>query len=188
MGYQELIESLRKEGEEKIQSVRNEANAEAEKIKTETAGQIQHLREGLQKKEAALTRSVAEEVRTEAEKKARELRLAEHNAVSERLFTVAESILSQLRDDRYPETFAALVKELPSTEWDAVKVHSLDTAMAAEHFPGAQIIEDSQITGGMEVSRDEGRRSIINTFEKRLERAWEEILPLLLNEVEKELG
>jgi vacuolar-type H+-ATPase subunit E/Vma4 len=58
--------------------------------------------------------------------------------------------------------------------------------MAETHLPDSKIIPDYKITGGLEVFRENRKQHIINTFEKRLERAWEEILPFLIIDTYRE--
>jgi vacuolar-type H+-ATPase subunit E/Vma4 len=41
------------------------------------------------------------------------------------------------------------------------------------------------ITGGLETISTEGEVRVVNTFEKRLERMWEEMLPEIMKEVKE---
>ena len=50
-------------------------------------------------------------------------------------------------------------------------------------FPDAEILFDKAITGGLEAISDGGEVRVVNTFEKRLERMWEEMLPEIMKEV-----
>ncbi|MEW6601620.1 MAG: V-type ATP synthase subunit E family protein, partial [Nitrospirota bacterium] len=74
----------------------------------------------------------------------------------------------------------------PAAAWDEVRVHSDDAVMARRYFPGAAVVADDQVSGGFEAAAENGRRHVVNTFEKRLERAWEEILPLLVIDAYRE--
>lgn len=186
MGYQELIDSLKKEGEKKAQDIRAETRAEADKITSETAGKIKQLREEFRKKETALIMKQGNEVLAAAENRARSIRLSAEESLSARLFELAGSMLHELRDARYATVFAALVKELPPSAWTEALVNQDDVSRTLLHFPGINIISDNRISGGIDVSGENSRQRIINTFEKRLERAWEEILSSLIHEVRKE--
>ncbi|MBI5099066.1 MAG: hypothetical protein HZB30_07475 [Nitrospirae bacterium] len=186
MGYQELIDSLRKEGEKKAQALRAETRAQADKITSETAGKIKQLREEFRKKETALIMKQGNDVLSAAENRARSIRLSAEESLSARLFEFAGSMLHDLRDARYTAVFASLVKELPPSAWIEALVNQDDVGMALVHFPGINIIGDNRISGGIDVSAENSRQRIINTFEKRLERAWEEMLPSLIHEVRKE--
>ena len=185
MGYQELIDSLRKEAHGKVQAIREKTSAEAEQIKTETSGKIKELREEFHIREMKLIREKEGALLSTAGNKALSIRLSAEKSLSDRLFNLAGSLLSELRDNRYPDNFVSLIRELPSAEWQKAKVHPEDVSIAQEHFQGVEIIPDAQITGGIEVFSEKGRQHIINTFEKRLERAWEEILPLLMSAIYK---
>jgi len=186
MGHEELIASLRKEGEEKVRAVRDEAEAEAEKIRAETAGTIERLREEYRRKEVRLTKTQEDDILSSAEKKARIIMLSAEKSLSDRLFHLSLTCLHELRREAYENIFSALVKEIPAAEWDEVRVHSADALMARRYFPGSGIVPDDRISGGFAASAEKGRRHVINTLEKRLERAWEQILPLLVIDTYRE--
>jgi vacuolar-type H+-ATPase subunit E/Vma4 len=179
MGHEELIASLRKEGQEKVRAVRDEAEAEADKIRAETAGKIERLREEYRLKDMRLTRTQENDILSSAEKKARIIVLSAEKSLSDRLFNLSLTCLHELRREGYENIFSALVKEIPRAGWDKVRVHSADEAMARRYFPDAGIVADDNISGGFEAAA-ENKRYVINTFEKRVERAWEEILPSLV--------
>lgn len=187
MGYRELIEALRSEGEEKIRAVRQEAGAEAEALRTKTAGEIERIRAEHDRQQSKAVADLSGEALAEAAARARAIRLRAEQELSGRMVRLARASLAQLRDDRYAETFAALVRELPQHPWVVARVNPADVDMAKACFPGAEIVPDSTITGGLEVSDREGRVRVVNTFETRLERSWPEILPGLVRELEKDI-
>jgi vacuolar-type H+-ATPase subunit E/Vma4 len=86
------------------------------------------------------------------------------------------------------DVFSLLVKELPHMHWKDVRVAPRDVEIAQKHFPDSNCLPDDNISGGLEVMRDDGRVSITNTFEKRLEKAWEDLLPLLISSMYKEVS
>ncbi len=186
MGHEELIASLRKEGEEKVRAVRDAAEAEAENIRAETAGKIGRLRDEFRNKEARLTKIQEDDVLSSAEKKVKTIMLSAEKSLSERLFNLSLPCLHELRMEGYENIFSALVREIPPVKWDEVRVHSADVGMARRYFPDSVIVPDDDISGGFEAALENGRRQIINTFKKRLERAWEEILPFLVIDTYKE--
>ncbi|MBI5666146.1 MAG: V-type ATP synthase subunit E [Nitrospirae bacterium] len=186
MGHEELIASLRKEGEEKVRAVRDAAEVEADNIRAAAAGKIEQLREEFRKREARLTKIEEDDIISSAEKKARTIILSAEKSLSDRLFNLALICLHELRRESYENIFSALVKEIPQVKWEEVRVHSADAGMARRYFPGSVIVPDDDISGGFEAALESGRRHIINTFEKRLERAWEEILPSLVIDTYKE--
>ncbi len=186
MGHEELIASLQKEGEEKVRAVRDAAEAEADNIRAEAAGKIERLREEFRNKEARLTKIQEDDIISSAEKKARTIMLSAEKSLSERLFNLSLTCLHELRREGYENIFSALVKEIPPAKWDEVRVHSADAGMARRYFPDSVIVPDDDISGGFEAAVENRRRHIINTFEKRLERDWEEILPFLVIDTYKE--
>lgn len=186
MGYRELTDSLRRDGDEKARLIRQASEVEADRIRGETAARIKKLRDDYGKLRESATAAQGGIILAEAERQAALIRLEAEQAFGSRLYALARDTLVQLRDDRYPELFAALVKELLPCHWQTVRVNPVDTELAGALFPGVEIQADSGITGGLEVSAEGGKVRIDNTLEKRLERAWPELLPRLLSTIPKE--
>ena len=186
MGYQELIASLRAEGEEKIKEIRDDAQAEADRINEESADAIARVRKEFRGKQDTLGRHQEERVLSSARNKARIIRLESEQSLSDRLFMLAMSCLNELRNDEYEKVFKSLCSEIPSVLWDEAAVNPDDAGMARSYFPDAEIFSDPSINGGIEVFRENRRQHIINTFKKRLERVWEEILPSIVIDACKE--
>ena len=185
MGSEHLLTALRKEGEKKVAVIRQEAAAEADRLKAETVARLARLGEKLFQEQA---RSIAVEegaILAEGERTARRIWLATVENLAERLFNLAQGLLPSLRGKDYPEIFSLLVAELSPIEWETVQVNPDDAEIAAHHFPSARIVPDTSITGGMAVMAEGGRIEIINTLEKRLERGWPELLPVLIKEAEQ---
>lgn len=186
MGHRELIESLRREGEETVNRLWSKIKAEAEKINAEASRRIDELREKYEKIREIEVKKQEDSILSEANNRARIIKLSVEKVLSERLFLLALSNIRELRNDGYKDVFALLVKELPDVIWKEVFVNPEDMKTVREYFPDSNIIPDDNISGGLEVVSEDGKISIANTFEKRLERAWEDILPLLINEIYRE--
>jgi vacuolar-type H+-ATPase subunit E/Vma4 len=182
MGHQELITSLQKEAGDKISLIRDEAERAIQKIKTELSDRIRQLKEEYRKKEAAEISEHEENIRSEAAQSMRGIRLSSEKRLSDRLLPLARSCLHTLRDKHYRSIFASLVKELPRGTWSEISVNPEDTALAREHFPDSQVHGNSGITGGFVAVLEKGNVCVTNTFEKRLERAWEDVLPLIMRD------
>lgn len=189
MPYKELIASLESEADEKIRSIWEEAKDKAGNLKSKAGEKMMELA----RKQADLQAEAAGEMSgallREASEKAREIKLSEENMLAQRLYKIALSSLPFLRKDNYGVVFRALSGELPPFKWQEVRVNPEDSGLAAEFFPAAEIIADSAIVGGLEASALSGGVKVINTFEKRLEKAWPEIiLPGLLEEIHEKTG
>ncbi len=178
-----LIDALRREGEGNIRTICQEAEAESGRIRGDAAGRISRIREDFGKTCSEAIKKQAEAILAEADRKARMVLLSAQKELSDCLYATAVESLAGLREDRYPEVFDALVQELPSCHWQVVRVNPADTERARECFPGAEIISDEGITAGLDVMDKEGNIRVVNTFEKRLEHTWAEILPELINDV-----
>ena len=182
MNCEELIESLWKEAEKKIGAIIRETGEEESKIEKEALLRISRLREESQRRCSSASRKRTEEVISEAEKKARLVIIAEDLKLSERLYRISHASLRRLRNRGYEVFFKNMAAEIPPHPWKTVRVNPEDVGIARKHFPGAVIITDEGISGGMDVMTGDGKIRVINTLEKRLERAWGDILPRLMKE------
>lgn len=183
MGYEELIRSLQEEADEKVRQLRNDAFAEAERIREDASKRVDRARSEYEEEMKNIARKIQDNILFDAEKKAKEIILRAEKKLSDLLFSHAMTCLHSLRSEGYGRVFTALAGELPHFQWKEVRVASEDVEYAKELFPHACIVPDGSITGGLEVHSENGRICIINTFEKRLERAWEGMLPLIMQEV-----
>jgi V/A-type H+-transporting ATPase subunit E len=183
VGRRELIESLRRDADESVREIWKEAEAEAARDREETEVRISALEQHSRVVCSKTVRQKSDSIISRAEAEAREVRFNSHAALSERLLKIALRSLRTLREKKYGEVFGGLVAELPSNEWKGVRVNPGDGGLAAGHFPGAEVVTDERISGGMEVASEGGGVVVINTFEKRLERAWPEMLPSMLEDV-----
>jgi vacuolar-type H+-ATPase subunit E/Vma4 len=186
MSYRELIDALRAEGEDAVRAIRRQAEAEADGIRTETVGKTEEMRGEQERVRHAVISDKADAVLAEAAGKARAAKLHAEAKLSDRLYDHARSSLPLLRDQGYENVFAALVRELPPSRWQVVRVNPADIGIARTYFPDSEIIPDAAITGGLEVMDQDGEIRVTNTFEKRCELAWQELLPELLKAAKKE--
>lgn len=182
MGYKELIEALREEGEKKVKEIWREAEAGAEKIMKETESKIDELKREYERRFSLEAEKKRTSMLSEAAKEASRMRLDAEEYLSKRLFKVALEMLQSLRKEDYREVFNSLLREIPNSEWVTVRVNPEDVVLAQSLLPGAKVISDDSIIGGFVIFNSDGN-IITNTFEKRLERLWPEILPEILKTI-----
>lgn len=187
MGREELIDALRREGDEKAGAIRREAEAEAERIRSEGSASLARLREEQAMREVALCEAAKRNILAETSMRVRMLRLASDNGLAQRLYGLAQRALPRLRDEGYAELFASLAAELPAIGWDRVKVNPADRELAEKQFPCAEVLLDEAVIGGFEAEGKGGRLRIVNTLEKRLERSWPEMPPELIRDICREI-
>jgi len=180
MNYEELLESLWQESEKKIGAMIRETDEEEARIEQDVMQTLSRIRDEGQQHCVSTWAKRTEEILTEAEKSARMMSIETNLMLAERLYKISRSSLSSLRNGRYEEIFRQMAAELPPLPWKSVRVNPADTGISGECFPGAETITDELITGGMDVTTGDGKIRVVNTFEKRLERAWEDIAPDLL--------
>jgi len=186
MGCKELIESLRTAGDERVNAMRLEAELEAERIRAEAGRRIAEVRADHEQRRSAAAAAHAEQYLAEAKGIVRQKRLLAERALADRLYGLARSALYSLRNVGYSEMFASFAQELPRFTWKTIRVNPADGALARKHFPAAEIVFDKAITGGLEAVSDGEQVKVVNTFEKRLERMWEEMLPEIMKDVMEE--
>jgi len=184
MGCEELIESLKKEAEEKVREIWIEAEEEAGKMRAGVSLRLEALR----RENASGSSSEADQkVLLDAWNRARTIRLTSEDRLSARLYILAVSSLHLLRGKGYEDIFQRLALEIPPLGWHSVQVNQDDCDLAGKFFPDAGIAADRNITGGMEAEAEEGWVRVANTFEKRLERAWPQMLPGLIADIYREV-
>ena len=183
MGCKELIGSLRAAGEEQLKAIRAEAEQEAVRIRADAAHRVEALQEERARKHAAEAAKQSEALMSDANRTVRAIGLRADRALAERLYRVARASLPALKNVGYQDVFTGLARELPQFAWKTVRVNPGDVALAREQFPGAEVLADPGIIGGLEATSEGDRVQVVNTFEKRLERLWEEMLPDIMKEV-----
>lgn len=179
MGKQELLETLRREGETKCAEIRRRANERLAELALRQAEEVKQLRSEAERERDALREQIAEAIAAGAKREAHTILLKAEGALASRLLTLARSSLSLLRREDYPGIFNSLAAELPPLSWGKVWINPADAPLAARLIPAAEIIPDDRISGGLAVETTDGKIGIDNTFEKRLSRGWPELLPLL---------
>ncbi len=181
-----MIDSLRKAADDRVRLLWQDAESEAGKARAETARRLEQLRSEVARTEAATARERNAQAVTEANSRARVIRLSAEKALADRLQSAAAASLRRLRGNGYEAVFGQLARELPPLPWRTVRVNPDDVALAQKLFPQANVVPDPRIAGGLDVTTDDNGIRIVNTFEKRLERAWSEMLPGLIKEAYRE--
>ena len=182
MGCKELINSLRAAGDEKLKALRCEAEQEAERVRAEAARRVEALREEHGRKHAAAAARHADVILSEAHAAVRAIALSAERTLADRLYGAAQASLRSLRNTGYRDVFIGFCRELPRFTWKSVRVHPDDVALAREQFQDAEVHADPGIIGGMVAASEGDRVMVVNTFEKRLECLWEEMLPEIMQE------
>lgn len=182
MGCKELIESLRAAAAERVNALWLEASAEADAARAACAQKSLQAKEETGRIIASRVALIRAQALLASHRKERGLRLAADQKLAALLYSIAVSRLPLLRDHGYEAVFQKLAQELPRFAWGSVKVHPDDVERARTFFPNAKITATEAISGGIEATSDDGRVTVVNTCEKRLERAWESMLPELIQE------
>jgi V/A-type H+-transporting ATPase subunit E len=184
MNREALLEALRRKGEEKVRAVWEGAEAEVRKVRAEAAAVLARLEEEQGRGNARIRAELTASVLAKARRRCRAVQAEARQAMAERLYRLGKELLPRLRQENYRETFAGLVAELPpGPGWEKIRVNPEDKALASEFFPETPVEAAAKICGGLEAVAEGGRIRIVNTLEKRLERAWPALLPELFGEI-----
>ena len=187
MSHELLIQDLRQKAEEEIRAIWQEAETEIEKLRAETTKSIEQKKSEFARDQNFACEELAKSLLTDAENKAKKIRTEAERMLADQLYTLGRESLEQFRGKEYEELFVALARELPPHQWESVRVNPEDEQLARQLFPQAQVTPDEHIAGGLEVIGDKGGIRIVNTLEKRLERAWSTILPRIYSQVYQEV-
>lgn len=177
MTHEALIASLKAKGKKKVDALWHDAEAEIERFRTAMEKQLDDERVKTEYHASLANRELRDSIMKDGEREARKLLAAAKSRVGARLYRAAVESLPRFRGQNYEKLFAALVEKLPEGPWEEVQVNPMDLALAERSFPDSRVVADDAIGGGMIVVGREGRFSVSNTLEKRLERGWANILP-----------
>lgn len=183
MGQRELLETLRREGDEQAAALRQAAGQQSQQLRDEAREKLRELRSAQEERRRQLCLVCQREVLAEAQREAALVRLRKEHDLALRLRQRAEAGLERLRRVRGDSLFDRLAAELPREAWVAVRVNPVDAPLAATRFPGAAVQVDDAVRGGLAVVTVDGDFSVVNTLEARLERSWPELLPRIMAEV-----
>ena len=188
MGLEELINTLRKNKQKQIDDIWQQARAEADSIRQQLAETITKITEEHADQLASACQKSVRGIVAEADIKARKKKLFAYHGLDEVLHATALKQLPKLRELNYENVFAQLVKELPDNQWERIIVNPSDVNLAAEFFNKDIVQPDAAITGGLIALNAGGKIIVNNTFEKRLERKWSQIIPELIKRIEEKYG
>lgn len=173
-----LIDDLRRQAKEDVGALWEKARTDADAHRAMLTGQCEEKRAASARQLAANTVEFERAANRDAEGTARSIVGRAKAALADRLHAVAVRTLPQMRTGGL---LTSLIAELPARAWQRVTVSAADRAEAQTLFPHAEVIASEAIAGGIDVV--DGAVRVRNTLEARLESAWPEILPGLMNEV-----
>lgn len=185
--YQNLIEAVVADAQERIRELREKTTAEAEEIKREAISREAEIRRRYREdvdRELELERrriisSVKEKNRIEV--------LRAKNEVLERAFREASLALARARGSpSYREFLRRCIQEcIAELEGAKIVIHSdrrdepLCREILKEMGRNCEVIPDLESSGGVNARSADGRFIVQNTIESRLERASERLRPPL---------
>ncbi|MFZ2948946.1 MAG: hypothetical protein WA003_05625 [Desulfuromonadaceae bacterium] len=183
MGRRELLEALQREGRETMDAIADREAAEEKRLRADAEMRREELRREHEARREQLCGIRRHSLRSKGIREAALIRLRAEHALAQRLHERARDCLKQLRGDDAGSLFRALAAELPAVPWHTVWAAPGDTVLAAALFPGAAIIPDETLAGGLKAAAADDSLTVDNSLEKRLERMWPDLLPPLMAEL-----
>lgn len=186
MGRRELLEALQHEGRETMDAIAAKAAAEEERLRSAAEERREALRREHELQRERLCGARQRTLRSKGAHEAALIRLRAEDTLAQRLYTRARICLEQLRGDSSELLFRALAAELPAVPWHTIWTAPADAVPASSIFPGAAIIPDETLSGGLKAAAADNSLTVDNTLEKRLERMWPDLLPQLIAELREQ--
>jgi vacuolar-type H+-ATPase subunit E/Vma4 len=183
-----LADELRRKANSDVEALWAKARADADACRAAQQRLIEEKRSRAAEASSHRAASLEQSAAADAEREARKTRAAAKSALADRLYALAVEALPRFRNSDYQVLFRRLAEELPPLAWKRVRVNPADESFAATLFPATAVSVDPSIAGGMEAEAEDGRVKVTNTLEARLQNAWPEILPGLVNEIMEEVS
>ena len=187
MGGMELKIALRQEGEIRAREFWKQAEAEVNQRRVEIETELSRLNDEterfLQGEISEMRSNLLFQARTEAMK----CRLHTEASLSQRLFAMATKELRQMAMKNREQLWEQLCKELPAEQWTEITVHPDDMDLASRDFPSANLLYDTDVSGGLVASNIDRTVRIDNSLLCRLKRAWPLLIPNLIKDLRKQV-
>lgn len=187
MGERELQEALRGKARERIRRIWRAAEEAVAARRAEIGAEQAILRERAEQEQAATAVVTRRNVLAAAALAAQQQCLVTEQRLRERLHALAGRRLPTLIDGARARVWQALAAELPAAEWQRIRVHPADLAVARQRFPTAEVLADAALGGGLVAEAGDGRIVVDNSLAGRLERAWPELLVPLFAAISEEV-
>ena len=186
MSHDVLVADLREKSEERVRQNWQVAEEKVDEIRLQKSKELERRTAEVQRSLESEAELVAAPILHDAQRKAMTIEDDAMQDLSRRLYLLAVDMLGKVRQKDYEVFFADMVSELPSIDWEQVRVNPADTELAKSMFSGAEIEADGSIKGGFEASADGGKYRVVNLLEKRLEKRWFMTLPRMIQEISGE--
>lgn len=188
LGLEELISTLRKNGQKQIDDIWQAAESEAESLRQKITTATDEIMQNHAEQLSSACQRSRRSIFSEADIMKRGKKLLAYSSLDRALLGAAYKQLPGLRQQNYEDVFASLVAELPETKWGKILVNPKDRTLAAKFFPEEIIDPDPSISGGLIATTADSKIIVDNTFKKRLEKKWFHLLPAIIAKIEKKYG
>jgi V/A-type H+-transporting ATPase subunit E len=183
MSHSALINDLRARGEQQIAAIRQQAREEVDGLRAEADNLLAESESHCQLTAEQSRETVRRKMAVTAQRQASAIATRAEQELNSRLYALGKELLNGLHGKKRAELFTRLAEEFTAGDWQTIIVHPEDTSVARQLFPQAEIVIDEGISGGLVASSADGRITVINTLEKRLERLWPRLVPEILRDV-----
>jgi|Deesub1362A_J573_1020465.scaffolds.fasta_scaffold12771_3 V/A-type H+-transporting ATPase subunit E len=194
MALEDILKALEEEGENECRRIKEEAEAKAKTIVEEAKKKAKAFKEKeVEKAKVKASSDGARLINAARLRAKREIVYAKERILQRVKEEAKKKLISQREDKNYPEVLAKMIAEsLDGITSDnvIVRVNTRDKELAEkllrDYQVKAKVETDKGILGGLIVQSEDGRVTVTNTLESRLERAYEllksEVIDLIFKE------
>jgi vacuolar-type H+-ATPase subunit E/Vma4 len=186
MSREVLINDLKAKGEQQIAGLWREAREEVERFRAEAEQRLTGEQDRCNLAGTEAERAVQRRRTMAARRRAETIITRAEQELNARLLTLAREMLDGEWPGDRANLLTRLAAELPPDGWGRIRVNPADAGTASALFPGAAIVSDPQIPGGLVATSRDDRVTIDNTLSTRLNRIWSRLAPKLLQEASKD--
>ncbi|MDH5716491.1 MAG: V-type ATP synthase subunit E family protein [Spirochaetia bacterium] len=188
MSYEKLVESLKTKEKDQIndlwRNAKEEINIKEDKINNE----IINLKIEIEEKTNLKKKIIQKEILSKTRHKIKKNKLESETELFNRILSLMiQSVSESYKKDKEKKYFNLLAKELPEINWNKIMVHPDDVETAKNIFTKSEIEKDQNIYGGLISINNEEKIEINNTLNKRIEKIKQQLIPLIIKELYKEI-
>jgi len=186
MGRDELIAALQQKAADEKQAIWQQAEQDVAAAEREAADERQRLERQRLEKIRQQEQALMLQLNRRVARRLQAARLRMQQRLAGRLETLARQLLADVPPDARRRAWVILADELPQRRWQRMRVHPDDAAAARSRYPDCCVEEDAALGGGLVAIEADEALQIDNSFERRRQRLWPQLLGRLLARLDNE--
>lgn len=188
MGRDELLAALQLKAAAEKQAIWQRAEQQAAEAEAEAVGEQRRLELQRRDRQQQELQELQRALDSRIDKRLQRARLQTEQLLAGRLQLLAGELLTALPPEVRQRGWKVLVEELPARSWQTIRVHPDDFDRARQQFPDSRIESDAALGGGLVAIAADEALQVDNSFERRRQRLWPQLLGSLIERFEAEDG